>query len=243
MLTLGVRGVMKAGLWVSSDEPGSEYAVRARRVAEGAARRAAAPLLAVRQQRQDLESARAELQEGRRALEAAQAEIARLREELSATRRNADPRRAPAAVERVIEQHALGQDDIPAPALRDLALAVADLDVNGVPGVVVVVAADAAAHAVIAASGSPVRVVMTFDQAAPADLDDPVALAYLGGSSYDTTLTCLQLVAPLLVSGGRIVANGYADSSEVQKATDEYFRDRRMDFRREQHSRLHVVRR
>ena len=75
------------------------------------------------------------------------------------------------------------------------------------------------------------------------DLDEPVALAHLDGDWYASTMTCLERIAPLLVSGGRIVVDDYAQWSGCRQAVDDYFRDRHMDFRFEQHNRLHVVRR
>jgi hypothetical protein len=238
---------MKAGLWVSSDGTAGEYAQRARRAAEGAARRAAAPLIAVRQQKLDLESARGELEHTQAALAAARTELDVLRSELAAARRNADGRRAATPVESVIEQEVARQPDQSAPALRDVALALADLEVNRTPGVVVVVVDDpadgTAARAVIAAAVASERTVVADADADGVTLDEPVALAYLADAAYDRTLTWLQRLAPLVVSGGRLVLDRYPSSADARAAVDQYFRDRRMDFRWEQHSRLHVVRR
>jgi predicted O-methyltransferase YrrM len=74
-------------------------------------------------------------------------------------------------------------------------------------------------------------------------VDEPVALAHLDGDWYESTMTCLERISPLLVSGGRIVLDDYATWSGCRAAVDDYFRDRHMDFRFEQHNRLHVVRR
>jgi hypothetical protein len=75
------------------------------------------------------------------------------------------------------------------------------------------------------------------------ELDELVALAHIDGDSYDSTMSALERVAPLLVSGGRIVLDDYETSPRCRGAADDYFRDRHMDFRFEQHHRLHVVRR
>jgi hypothetical protein len=74
-------------------------------------------------------------------------------------------------------------------------------------------------------------------------VNEPVALAHLDADWYESTMTCLERLAPLLVSGGRIVLDDYDSSTGCRDAVDAYFRDRHMDFRFEQHNRLHVVRR
>jgi O-methyltransferase len=73
------------------------------------------------------------------------------------------------------------------------------------------------------------------------DLDQPVALAHLDGDWYESTMTCLERIAPLLVPGGRIVLDDYYKWSGCRAAVDEYFADRD-GFRLERRSRLHVVR-
>jgi asparagine synthase (glutamine-hydrolysing) len=72
-------------------------------------------------------------------------------------------------------------------------------------------------------------------------LDGPVALAHLDGDWYESTMTCLTRIAPLLVSGGRIVLDDYYTWSGCRRAVDEYFADRE-GFRFEHRTRLHVVR-
>lgn len=73
------------------------------------------------------------------------------------------------------------------------------------------------------------------------DLDEPVAFAHLDGDWYDSTMTCLTRIAPLLVPGGRIVLDDYYMWSGCRRAVDEYF-DGRDGFRLQQRARLHVVR-
>jgi hypothetical protein len=72
-------------------------------------------------------------------------------------------------------------------------------------------------------------------------LDEPVALAHLDGDWYESTMTCLTRIAPLIVPGGRIVLDDYYAWSGCRTAVDEYFKDRG-EFRLEHGSRLHVVR-
>jgi O-methyltransferase len=72
-------------------------------------------------------------------------------------------------------------------------------------------------------------------------LDEPVAFAHLDGDWYESTMTCLTRIAPLLVPGGRIVLDDYYTWSGCRRAVDEYFSGRD-GFRMEHRTRLHVVR-
>ena len=54
-------------------------------------------------------------------------------------------------------------------------------------------------------------------------LDEPVALAHLDGDWYESTMTCLERIAPRLVPGGRIVLDDYYKWSGCRRAVDEYF--------------------
>jgi len=72
-------------------------------------------------------------------------------------------------------------------------------------------------------------------------LDEPVAFAHLDGDWYESTLTCLERIAPLLVPGGRIVLDDYYKWSGCRAAVDEYFADRD-GFRLEYRAKLHAIR-
>ena len=72
-------------------------------------------------------------------------------------------------------------------------------------------------------------------------LQEPVALAHLDGDWYESTMTCLERIAPLLVPGGRIVLDDYYAWSGCKRAVDEYFDDR-PGFRLERRAKMHVVR-
>jgi hypothetical protein len=72
-------------------------------------------------------------------------------------------------------------------------------------------------------------------------LDEPVAFAHLDGDWYESTMTCLTRIAPLLVPGGRIVLDDYYKWSGCRAAVDEYFAGRD-GFRLEQRAKLHVIR-
>ncbi|WP_418276185.1 TylF/MycF/NovP-related O-methyltransferase [Isoptericola jiangsuensis] len=72
--------------------------------------------------------------------------------------------------------------------------------------------------------------------------EEPVALAHLDGDWYESTRTCLERIAPRLVTGGRLVVDDYQAWSGCRSAVDEYLaRDPGLE--REMHSRLHLVRR
>lgn len=73
------------------------------------------------------------------------------------------------------------------------------------------------------------------------DLAEPVAVAHLDGDWYESTMTCLERLAPLLVPGGRIVLDDYHTWSGCRRAVDEYFADR-PGFRTEYREKVHVVR-
>ena len=73
-------------------------------------------------------------------------------------------------------------------------------------------------------------------------LDEAVALAHLDGDWYESTMTCLQRIAPLLSPGGRIVLDDYYAWSGCRTAVDEYFAGRE-EFRLEFRARVHAVRR
>jgi hypothetical protein len=73
------------------------------------------------------------------------------------------------------------------------------------------------------------------------DLDEPVAFAHLDGDWYESTMTCLTRIAPLVVPGGRIVLDDYYHWSGCRAAVDEYFSGR-PEFRLVPGHRLHAIR-
>ena len=72
-------------------------------------------------------------------------------------------------------------------------------------------------------------------------LDEPVSFAHLDGDWYESTMTCLTRIAPLLATGGRIVLDDYDKWSGCRRAVDEYFAGRE-GFRLKHRTKLHVVR-
>ncbi len=71
--------------------------------------------------------------------------------------------------------------------------------------------------------------------------DEPVALAHVDGDWYESTMTCLERIAPRLVPGGRIVIDDFHTWAGCAKAVEEYFTGR-PGFRVEMRAKVHVVR-
>jgi O-methyltransferase len=71
-------------------------------------------------------------------------------------------------------------------------------------------------------------------------LDEPVAFAHVDGDWYESTMTCLERLCPLLSPGGRLVLDDYYAWSGCAAAVDEYFAGR-PGYRLERRARLHVV--
>jgi asparagine synthase (glutamine-hydrolysing) len=72
------------------------------------------------------------------------------------------------------------------------------------------------------------------------DIHEAVALAHLDGDWYESTMVCLERIAPCLVTGGRIVLDDYDMWSGCRRAVDDYFAGR-SGYRLERRARLHVV--
>lgn len=72
-------------------------------------------------------------------------------------------------------------------------------------------------------------------------LDEPVALAHLDGDWYESTMTCLERIAPLLVPGGRIVLDDYWAWSGCRDAVDDYTAGR-AGLTVERRAKVHIVR-
>jgi hypothetical protein len=73
-------------------------------------------------------------------------------------------------------------------------------------------------------------------------IDEPVALAHVDADWYESTLTCLNRIAPHLVPGGRIVVDDYWFWSGCRRAVDEYVADH-AELRMERRAKIHLVRR
>jgi hypothetical protein len=74
------------------------------------------------------------------------------------------------------------------------------------------------------------------------EVSQPVALAHLDGDWYESVMTCLSRIAPMIVSGGLLVIDDYRAWSGCKQAVDEYFADKRGQYEFREHARLHVVR-
>ncbi len=71
-------------------------------------------------------------------------------------------------------------------------------------------------------------------------LDEPVALAHLDGDWYESTMTCLERIAPLLVPGGRIVLDDYWAWSGCRDAVDDYTAGK-AGLKVERRAKVHIV--
>lgn len=74
-------------------------------------------------------------------------------------------------------------------------------------------------------------------------VDGPVAFAHIDSDWYEPVSICLQRIVPHLVRGGALVIDDYNTWSGCRKAVDEYFQDRKADYRFIRKARLHIVRR
>ncbi|MGH3361778.1 MAG: TylF/MycF/NovP-related O-methyltransferase, partial [Nocardioides sp.] len=72
-------------------------------------------------------------------------------------------------------------------------------------------------------------------------VDEPVAFAHLDGDWYESTMTCLERIAPYISPGGRIVLDDYYAWSGCRTAVDEYFADR-SDFQLLFRAKVHAIR-
>ena len=70
---------------------------------------------------------------------------------------------------------------------------------------------------------------------------EPVALAHVDGDWFESTMTCLENIAPRLVPGGRLVVDDYHNWTGCKKAVDRYFANR-PGYRLEIRAKVHVVR-
>ncbi len=299
---------------MGNEELAASYARRGRRVLGRVGQRAVRVATTPQRQREELIALRAELADTQGELRQARATLEEAKADLQVAKLTADGRRAADPVEETIRRvRAENLTFLAPPALRDLALAVADVETNRVRGLVVEAGTALGGSGIVLASAKDAQrpmkvydvfgltpapserdgedaherfrtiaageaeglagetyygyrdhlydeVTQSFERLGVAladhrvelvrglfqdtiELDEPVALAHLDGDWYDSTMTCLERIAPLLVSGGRIILDDYAMWSGCRAAVDHYFKDRGMDFRFEQHQRLHVVRR
>jgi asparagine synthase (glutamine-hydrolysing) len=73
-------------------------------------------------------------------------------------------------------------------------------------------------------------------------VDEPVAFAHIDSDWYESVIICLQRIEPYLVKGGILVVDDYDRWSGCRKAVDEYFANRRAEFKFIKKARLHVIR-
>jgi hypothetical protein len=73
-------------------------------------------------------------------------------------------------------------------------------------------------------------------------ISEPVAVAHIDADWHDSVMTCLRRIGPHLVPGGRLVIDDYYSYSGCRQAVDRFLADNPGLYRREKHSRLHLVR-
>lgn len=73
-------------------------------------------------------------------------------------------------------------------------------------------------------------------------IDKPVALAHIDSDWYESVMTCLERIAPVMVQNGVIVIDDYDAWSGCRRAVDEYFMNKKKQFRFERKSRLQIRR-
>ncbi|MEW6715878.1 MAG: TylF/MycF/NovP-related O-methyltransferase [Chloroflexota bacterium] len=74
-------------------------------------------------------------------------------------------------------------------------------------------------------------------------VDQPVALAHIDCDWYDSVMTCLQRLAPFLISGGVLIIDDYFTWSGCRTAVDTYFAEQTDRYAFILKSRLHILRR
>jgi asparagine synthase (glutamine-hydrolysing) len=67
-----------------------------------------------------------------------------------------------------------------------------------------------------------------------------VAFAHLDGDWYESTMTCLTRIAPLLSPGGRIVLDDYYAWSGCRRAVNEYLKNRD-GYRLVKRAKVHII--
>lgn len=72
-------------------------------------------------------------------------------------------------------------------------------------------------------------------------IDEPVAFAHLDGDWYESTMTCLERIAPHVSPGGRMVLDDYYNWSGCRQAVQDYFKGR-TEFTLEPRAKMHVIR-
>jgi len=71
-------------------------------------------------------------------------------------------------------------------------------------------------------------------------IQEPVSFAHIDCDWYESVISCLTQIEPLLSPGGILVIDDYFDWPGCKKAVDEYFSDKRDQFEFSIRSRLHI---
>ncbi len=72
--------------------------------------------------------------------------------------------------------------------------------------------------------------------------NEPVAFAHIDCDWYDSVMVCLEAIVPKLSKNGVLVIDDYYVWKGCTEAVDDFFKDRKDEFRFEEKSRLHITR-
>jgi len=74
------------------------------------------------------------------------------------------------------------------------------------------------------------------------NVTENVCLAHIDADWYESVMTCLNQIEPNLVSKGVLIIDDYYKWSGCKKAVDEYFKNKRNNYKFIHKSRLHIIR-
>ena len=74
------------------------------------------------------------------------------------------------------------------------------------------------------------------------NVKDKVCLAHIDADWYESVMTCLKQIEPNLVTKGVLIIDDYYQWSGCKKAVDEYFKNKRNNYKSIHKSRLHIIR-
>ncbi|MDP9219561.1 MAG: TylF/MycF family methyltransferase [Actinomycetota bacterium] len=150
---------------MSNEGPFGRYLQAGSRLAGRLRRRTVRVIGTPQRQRQELAEARAKLTSARGQLKSTQGELKAARQELRAAKLDRDTRKLPEPVERTVRAvRAEHLTFLTLPALRDLAVAVLDLDRNQTPGLIVEAGTALGGSAIVLATAkAPERRMKVYD--------------------------------------------------------------------------------
>ena len=73
------------------------------------------------------------------------------------------------------------------------------------------------------------------------ELHAKLSLVHIDADWYESVMTALKYTEPLLVSGGSFIIDDYNTWSGCQRAVDEYFQDKKDNYKFSERSELHII--